>query len=301
LWKITPNKAGELPPLRRFQFLTPGFFRTIGTPLIAGRDFTWTDIYNKNPVAVVSENLAREYWQNPAAALGKRIRVATTDDWREIVGVVGNVHAQGVNQEPPVTAYWPFRMNRFEVEKDMVRRSLAFVLRTSRAGTESLMKDVRQAVWAVDPNLPPDEVRTLEYFYRSSMARTSFTMLILAVAGAMALLLGVVGIYGVISYSVSQRTREIGIRMALGAQRAELTGMFIRHGLTLTVIGVTCGLATAAVVMRLMASLLFRVSPMDLPTYSAVSVGLLATALLASYLPSRRAATVDPADVLRGE
>ena len=294
-------KPGQMPPLRRFQFETPGFLNTMGTPLIAGRDFTWTDIYNKTPIALVSEKLARETWQTPANALGKRIRVANTDEWREVVGVVGDVRDQGASQESSATAYWPFRMDKFEGEKDIVRRTLAFTIRSSRAGTESLMKDVRQAVWAVDPNLPPSEVRTLEYFYRNSMARTSFTLLMLAVAGGMALLLGLVGIYGVISYSVAQRTREIGIRMALGAQRHELTAMFVRHGLVLTVIGVGCGLATAAVVMRLMASLLFHVSPVDAATYSAVSIGLMVTAFLASYLPSRRAATVDPAEVLRAE
>jgi ABC-type antimicrobial peptide transport system permease subunit len=133
------------------------------------------------------------------------------------------------------------------------------------------------------------------------MARTSFTLLMLAVASAMALLLGTVGIYGVIAYTVSQRTREIGIRMALGAQRRELTGMFLRHGLLLTAIGVACGLAVAVVLSRLMASLLFRVRPVDALTYVTVSIGLLATALLASYLPSRRAASVDPVEALRAE
>jgi ABC-type antimicrobial peptide transport system permease subunit len=163
------------------------------------------------------------------------------------------------------------------------------------------MKDVRQAVWSVDPNLPLAGVRTEEYYYRTSMARTSFTLLMLAVAGAMALLLGTVGIYGVIAYSVSQRTREIGIRMALGAQRQELTGMFVRHGLLLAGIGVAFGLVAAFLSMRFLSTLLFGVKPIDLLTYSAVSIGLVATALLASYLPSRRAATVDPVEALRGE
>jgi ABC-type antimicrobial peptide transport system permease subunit len=163
------------------------------------------------------------------------------------------------------------------------------------------MKEVRQAVWSVDPNLPLYDVHTADYYYRTSMARTSFTLLMLAVASAMALLLGTVGIYGVIAYTVSQRTREIGIRMALGAQRRELTGMFLRHGLLLTAIGVACGLAVAVVLSRLMASLLFRVRPVDALTYVTVSIGLLATALLASYLPSRRAASVDPVEALRAE
>jgi ABC-type antimicrobial peptide transport system permease subunit len=163
------------------------------------------------------------------------------------------------------------------------------------------MSEVRQAVWSVDPNLPLADVHTQDYFYRKSMARTSFTLVMLAVAGGMALLLGIVGLYGVIAYSVLQRRREIGIRMALGAQRQELTGMFVRHGLVLTGTGVACGLAAALALMRLMSSLLFHVSPLDPVTYGAVSLGLVATAMLASYVPSRRASNVDPMDALRAE
>lgn len=294
-------KPGELGALRRFKFVSPGFLQTMGTSLIAGRDITWTEIYNKTPVAMISENLARELWQTPATAIGKRIRVGNIDDWREIVGVVSNVYDDGMNHEPSKAAYWPVMMSNFEGEKLRVTRDIAFALRTSRAGTESLMKEVRQAVWSVDPNLPLAEVHTLDYYYRTSMARTSFTLLMLGVAGAMALLLGTVGIYGVIAYSVSQRTREIGIRMALGAQRPELTGMFVRHGLILTGIGVACGLVAAFLSMRFLSTLLFGVKPVDLLTYSAVSIGLVVTAMLASYLPSRRAAMVDPLEALRGE
>jgi ABC-type antimicrobial peptide transport system permease subunit len=176
-----------------------------------------------------------------------------------------------------------------------------FVVRTARAGSENFMKEVREAVWAVDPNLPLADVHTLQYFYRKSMARTSFTLIMIGVAGSMALLLGIVGLYGVIAYSVSQRTREIGIRMALGAQPQMLTGMFVRQGLALTGIGVACGLVAAAFLMRFMSTLLFGVEPFDPATYGAVSLGLAATALLASYLPSRRAAAVDPVDALRAE
>jgi ABC-type antimicrobial peptide transport system permease subunit len=176
-----------------------------------------------------------------------------------------------------------------------------FVVRTARAGSENFMKEVREAVWAVDPNLPLADVHTLQYFYRKSMARTSFTLIMIGVAGSMALLLGIVGLYGVIAYSVSQRTREIGIRMALGAQPQMLTGMFVRQGLALTGIGVACGLVAAALLMRFMSTLLFGVKPFDPATYGAVSLGLAATALLASYLLSRRAAAVDPVDALRAE
>ncbi|HEY2545705.1 MAG TPA: FtsX-like permease family protein, partial [Candidatus Acidoferrum sp.] len=142
---------------------------------------------------------------------------------------------------------------------------------------------------------------TLAYYHSLSMARTSFTLIMLAVAGGMALLLGVVGIYGVIACSVSQRVREIGIRMALGAQQQSVTGIFVRHGLILTGIGVAFGLVAAFLAMRLMSSLLFHVNPVDPITYAAVTLGLIATAFIASYLPSRRAATVDPVDALRAE
>jgi len=294
-------RPGELAPIRRFKWISPGFFKTMGTPLVAGRDLTWTDIYDKRPVVLVAENVAREMWQSPTAALGKRVRVGTTDDWREVVGVVTDIYDDGLNREPSKSVYWPMLMSNFEGEKLLARRDLVFALRTPRAGTEGLMKEVRQAVWSVDANLPLATVRTVDYYYRSSMARTSFTLLMLGVAGVMALLLGTVGLYGVIAYSVSQRTREIGIRMAMGAQRSELTGMFVRHGLTLTAIGVGAGLIAAVIFMRFLSSLLFGVKPVDLLTYGAVSLGLVLTAFLASYLPSRRAATVDPVEALRSE
>jgi predicted permease len=292
---------GEFPPLRLFKFVSPGFLKTLGTPLVAGRELTWTDTYSKIPVAMISENLAREYWGEPTGALGKRIQVSTKDDWREIIGVVGDVHDDGVNKKPPTSVYWPLLQARFESDDISVRRDVAFIIRTPHAGSEAFLKDAREAVWSVDANLPLAEVHTFEYFYSRSLARTSFTLIMLGVAGSMALLLGVVGIYGVIAYSVSQRTREIGIRMALGAQQPTVTGMFVRHGLLLTGVGVACGLIAAVLLMRLMSSLLFNVKPFDPVTYGAVSIGLVATAWLASYLPSRRAATVDPVEALRAE
>jgi putative ABC transport system permease protein len=292
---------GELPPLRRFKFVSPEYLGTLGTPLVAGRDLTWADTYQKLPVAIVSENFAREYWHSANDALGKRIRVGNTDDWREIIGVAGDVYYEGVNKPASSVVYWPVIMGRFEGEKDYVRRGVAFALRSPRAGSESFMTEVREAVWSVDANLPLAQVHTLGYFYGKSLARTSFTLVMLSVAGGMALLLGIVGIYGVIAYSVSQRTREIGIRMALGAQTATLTGMFVRQGLLLTGIGIACGLVVAFVAMRLMASLLFHVSPMDPVTYLGMTIGVVVTGYLACYLPSRRAAMVDPVEALRAE
>jgi ABC-type antimicrobial peptide transport system permease subunit len=215
--------------------------------------------------------------------------------------VVGNVCDNGVNEEAPASVYWPILLQNFESSTVDIRRDISFVIRSPRAGSENLMNDVRQAVWSSDGDLPIANVRTLDYYYSHSMARTSFTLVMLAIAGGMSLLLGTIGLYGVIAYSVSQRTREIGIRMALGAQQSELTGMFVRQGLWLAGGGVICGVAVAIAAMRLMSSLLFHVSPADPITYGAVSIGLIATAALASYLPSRRAAGVDPVDALRAE
>jgi predicted permease len=292
---------GELPAIRQFKFISPNFFTTLGITLVAGRDLTWTDIYNKTKVALVSENLAREYWNDARNALGKRIRVSSHQDWREIVGVVGDVRDDGVDKKAPTSVYWPVMMSKFYDDDTLVMRSVSFAIRSSRAGSESFLNEVRQGIWSADPNLPLAGVRTLDEIYRKSMARTSFTLVILAAAGAMAVLLGVVGIYGVIAYSVAQRTREIGIRIALGAQRRELTRMFVGHGLLLTGIGVAGGLVAAFGLMRLISSLLFEVSPVDPMTYAAVPIALFASAAVASYLPSRKAAGVDPVEALRAE
>jgi predicted permease len=296
-----PTKEGEIPPVRRFKNISPGFFGTVGTPFVAGRDLTWTDTYQKIPVAIISENFAREYWHDAGSAIGKRIRVGNTDDWREIIGVVKDVHDDGVNQPAPTAVFWPIMMDRFEGQKEMLHRGIAIAIRSPRAGSQAFMAEVQQAVWSLDPELPLSKVHTLGYYYTKSMARTSFTLVMLGVAGGMALLLGIVGIYGVISYSVLQRTREIGIRVALGAQRHTITAMFVRDGLWLTGIGAACGLLAAFASMRLMSSLLFNVSPVDPTTYATITAGVFAAACLACYLPSRRAATVDPGITLRGE
>jgi len=296
-----PVSEGQIPPIRRFKFISPGSFQTIGTPLVAGRDLTWAEIYQKKPVAIISENFAKEFWHEANGAIGKRIRVASTDEWREIIGVARDVHDDGVSKDAPSTVYWPIIQDHFEGQEHAVRRSISFVIRTPRAGSSSLMNQAQQVVWSIDPDLPLSDVTTLGALYTKSMARTSFTLVMLCVAGAMALLLGIVGIYGVIAYSVSQRTREIGIRMALGAQRQALTAMFVRQGLILTGIGIALGLVVAFITMRLMSSILFNVSPMDPATYLATTLGVIVIAYLACYFPSRQAATVDPVDALRAE
>jgi predicted permease len=290
---------GQLPALRLFRFVAPGAFHALGTPLVAGRDITWSDTYDRLPIVIVSESLARDLWGNPQAALGKRIRETQKSAWREVVGVVADVHHDGLDRKAPATAYWPILMKDFEAGG--LGRSLSHVVRSPRAGAEGLLKEIREAVWSVNANLPLASVQTLETVYERSMARTSFTMVMLALAGGMALLLGFVGIYGVISYTVSHRTREIGIRMALGARREELTRMFVRQGLALASIGAVCGLVAALGLGRLMSALLFGVQPADPTTLSLVAVALVGAAALASYLPARRVADVDPVEALRAE
>ena len=297
-------QESQIPPLRLFKFVSPGYIKTLGGSLVAGRDFTWVDLYELRPVAMVSENLARELWGEPSAAIGKRVRPYATGVWREVVGVLSDMRDDGLNQKAPTVAYWPLLMADFTPtpeDRTFVQRSVSYLIRSSRTGSSGFANELGHAVWSINPNLPLASVRTLQEIYDASLARTSFTLVMLGIAGGMALLLGVAGIYGVISYSVSQRAREIGIRIALGAQAQSVTRMFVVHGLTLAGVGVAIGAATAVGVMRLITSLLFAVSPVDPLTYAMVSVTLVAATVLASYVPARRATAVDPVQALRSE
>jgi putative ABC transport system permease protein len=291
----------KIPPIRLFKFVSPELFKTAGNRLIRGRDFTWADVYDQHRVAIVSEGLARELWHDADRAIGKRIRENQGSPWREVVGVVADELDDGVDQPAPKFVCWPMLMDKFESDQPFVRRGLAYLVRSSRAGSESFLNEVRQAVWSVNPNVPLAQVRTLRQVYQKSLARQTFTLVMMAITGAMALLLGLVGIYGVLSYSVSQRRREIGIRMAVGAQKHEVTRMFLRYGLRLVLLGMACGLGVAFVAMRVMKSLLFAVSPADPLTYAAVCLALIGAAMLASSIPAMRAARLDPVDSLRGE
>ena len=291
-----------VPPLRVFKNVSPDYFQTMGTAVVTGRSFTWTDMYDRRRMVMVSDNLAREFWGSPTAALGKRLQTLPTAPWQEVIGVVQDVHDNGVDQPPPAIVYWPaFGESPYRAGVPNISRLVALVMRSPRAGTESFLREVQSAVWSVNGNLSLASVRTMQDLYERSLARTSFTLVMLAIAGLMALILGIVGIYGIIAYAVSQRTREIGIRVALGAQRSELTRMFVRSGLLLACVGVPLGLVTAVALTRLMSSLLFGVSPLDPVTYLAVPLVLLAAVTAASYLPARRAASVDPVDALKVE
>ncbi|MPY89074.1 MAG: FtsX-like permease family protein [Luteitalea sp.] len=296
-----PQASGGLPPFRRHKRIAPGYFETMGNPVVAGRAITWTDIHRASPVVVISENLAREYWKDPAEAIGKRIREGTESPWREIIGVVGNERDDGLSQAAPAIVYWPMLMREFANDAISMTRNMAYVVRSDRMGSPSFLRELQQAVWSVNPNLPLANVRTLDEIQANSMAQTSFAMVMLAIAASVALLLGIVGIYGVIAYIATQRTREIGIRMALGAQTGNVRRLFLRHGLLLIGTGIALGTGVALALTRVMSALLFGVSPMDPVTYVAVAASLTAVALLATYLPARRASRIDPIIALRSD
>jgi predicted permease len=292
------------PPVRYNKPVSPGWFETMGTPLVAGREFSWADIDAGGKVAVISANLARELWGEPAAAIGKRVRESPPDApgiWREVIGVVQDVHEDALHRPPPSIVYWPVLMEGFLGQPNFGTQAIAYAIRSERAGSATLVNEVRQAVWSVNGDLPVFLVRTMQDLYAASLERTSFTLVMLGIAGAMALGLGLVGIAGVMAYVVSQRTREIGIRAALGARPRLLERMFLLHGLALSGVGVFVGLVAAMALARLMSSLLYGIGPLD-PTAHITAVGVtLATAALASYLPARRAATIDPMETLKAE
>ncbi len=296
-----PLPPGEVPPRLANRFATPRTFTTLGVPLVSGRMFGDPDPLKPSSEVVVSQALAERFWPG-RSALGKRLTVdePRKGHWYTIVGVVGNVRDQGLEKKPVEAVYFP--MLRHTEGGDWVPDSFSLVLRTrGRLDPASLSGPLREAVRSVDPNLPLSEVEPLERVVERSMQRTSFTMFLLAMAAAIALFLGAVGLYGVISYVVSQRIREIGIRMALGASRGRISGMILREGLAITLLGIAAGIAAAVALTRLLSALLFGVEPLDLETFLAVPVLLALVALCASWLPARRAAKTEPLEAIRYE
>jgi predicted permease len=279
------------PPLRKVKVIGPGYFETMGNPMVAGRSLAWTDIRQSAPVAIVSENFAHEYWGEPATAIGKRIG-GVPGEWFEVVGVAGDERSSGLNQPAPITVYLP-------MAGEFVNRNMSYVVRATRVGAPDFLREVQQAVWSISPNVPLGNVRTLDGIMAQSMAQTSFAVVMLAIAAGVALLLAVVGVYGVASYVVTERTHEIGIRMALGAQRGDVVALFLRQGVALTLMGVLLGTGAALLLTPIMSALLYGVRPTDPLTYAAVAIALGAVSLLATYLPARRASGVHPAIALR--
>ena len=297
----------ETAPYRVFKNVSPGLFTALGTTILAGRDLTWTDVHEGRQVVLVSENLAREYWGSAQAAIGRRLRQGARgvafSPWSEVIGVVEDVRDVGVDRPAPATVYWqPLR--QFNGPQGPVlspTRRVTLAIHSARTGADDFVQAVHQAVWSVNASLPLASIRTLGDSYGRSMARTSFTLAMLAIAGGMALVLGVVGIYGVMAYAVTQHRREIGIRLALGAAPGDVQRRFVRDGLLLAGVGIAIGSAAAAGVTRLLTSLLYGVSALDPLTYAGVVVALALAAALASYVPARRASSVPPVEALAAE
>lgn len=293
---IEDHPVSGTPITRRVKPVGPGYFETMGDAVVAGRAITWDDVHRPTMVALISENLAREYWGEPSRAIGKRLGGPGGTDkwmaWTEIVGVVGNEYLDGLNHPPPTTVY-------FALNPQWITRNMAYVVRSSRVGQQGFLRELQEAVRQVNPSLPLVNPRTLAAIQATSMAQTSFAMVMLVLAASVALLLGIIGIYGVMRYIAAQRTGEIGIRMALGAQPHVIRRQLLRNGLALIAGGIVLGAVTAAFVTRFLSTLLFGVAPTDALTYVAAAVGTAAIGLLAIYLPARRASAVDPNLVLR--
>jgi len=299
--------SGENPAtIRRHKWIGGDFLETLEIPLVLGRTLTWQDVRERTPAVMVSESLAREYWGSPAAALDKGLAIRPDPPrWYKVVGVVADVLDDGLGASPPPMVYWPhvtLAVWEGNAEDEvMVWRGAGFAVRSPRVGTAGFTDEIRAAIWDINPSLPVRNLQSLDELTSQSIARTSFTLTLLCIAAGVALLLGLIGVYGVISYGVSQRSGELGMRMALGARAEDVTGMVLRQGLVLSAIGLGLGIALALGLTRLMSGLLFGISPRDPVTFASVPVVLLAVALGATYLPARRAAQVDPMEALRAE
>ncbi|MBA3439772.1 MAG: ABC transporter permease, partial [Pyrinomonadaceae bacterium] len=282
------------PPVVRFQMAGQNYFRTMGIPVVRGRDFSKQDTSETSRVVIINEAMAARFFFGDDP-LGKYVKLGAPQapaPWLVIAGVVKNVRSGGLEREVKPEMYLPF------VERP--RPSMTFVLRT-QSDPASMAAAVRNEVQALDKNQPIHNVRTMGQVVNASVAQRRFSMFLLAVLAAIALTLSTVGLFGVMAYSVGSRTQEIGIRMALGAQHRDVIKMVVGQGLKLTLIGVGVGLAAASVLTRFLASMLYEVGATDLTTFAGISLLLIAVALLACYIPARRATKVDPLVALRYE
>ncbi len=282
-------------PMANYTMVSPGYFSAVGTPILRGRPFLDSDTANSMPVAIISAALAKKYWrgQDP---IGKEIAPRSLAFPTEtIVGIAADVKRLSLREAPPPEMYVPYTQ---KVWPSLL--TMDVVLRTTQ-DPASVAAGARQAIHSVDPDLPIANVKTLNDLVDDSVAQPRFAMLLLGAFGGLALLLAMIGMYGVISYNVAQRTQEIGIRIALGAQRRNIFEMVLGHGLRLAVLGIAIGLAAAFAVTQVMTSFLYGIQATDPFTFTAVALLLVLVALFACYIPARRAMRVDPMVALRYE
>jgi predicted permease len=298
-----PVKDG-LPTIHPTAEVSQDYFKALGIPLIEGRTFRDNGSDRPSHEMVVAQSFAKHFWPNESP-IGKRAKSGGPNAaWATIVGVVGDVHDEALTRPVDEIVYLPVvnTIQPMPGMRDTVVSSNTFTLAIRTAGDPSaVLPAVRRAIWSIDRNLPLVNVRPLSVVVSSAMARTTFTLIMIGAAAGIALLLGAIGIYGVISYMVSLRTREIGVRMALGAQADQVRRMVVRQGLVLAVIGAGIGLGGALALSRLISSLLYGVAPYDPLTLGTVTLALLAVSALASWLPAARAARIDPVEALRAE
>jgi putative ABC transport system permease protein len=290
-------RAGGLSYDANHRQVSADYLKTMGIALRQGRYFDDGDHELAVPVVIVNETMAREYW--PGEAIGKRFKLGDPEDprpWITIVGVAGDVRQMGVDEPVKAEFYLPYR----QIKDHQVYAPRDLVLRTA-VDPVSLVAAVRNEIHAIDPDQPISNIRTMEEVLGEETAPRRLGMTLLAVFAALALLLAALGIYGVLAYFVVQHTREIGVRLALGAPRYDILALVLKKGMTLTLLGVAIGLGAAFALTRLMASLLFGMSATDPRTFALIALLLTGVALIACYLPARRATKVDPMIALRYE
>jgi len=293
---ITVDIDGELTETNAERgVVEAGYFRTMGIRVLSGVEFSAENRHGTEPVVIVSRNFAEQFWPN--GALGKRLRFgareATENDWRTVVGVVGDVRHQSLESEPVPKVYVPYDQSP--------QRYFTLALALGDAPTEGLATAIRNAVWELEPGIPLDDVATMAAGLSRSVASPRFRMVLVVSLAGLAGVLAIVGIYGVLAFSVSQRTAEIGIRIALGADQRRVLSEVVLRGLTLSVLGLAIGFAIATITVRVLEDFLFETPPLDPFVLAAVTVTLVGAGLAASYLPARRALRVDPVQALRAE
>jgi predicted permease len=273
------------------RIVSPGYFHTMGVPLLKGRYFDEHDTRGAPETVIVDQTLAERFWPNEDP-IGKRLQRGSSSSWRTVVGVISDAREYSSEKEPPIAVYFPF--------EQYVARSMFLVIRTV-PDPAKMAPAITAEIQALDPDMPVFDVNTMDQRLHFSLARRRFSLFLLEGFAVIASILAAIGIYGVMSYSVTQRTHEIGVRVALGARPGSILTLVIRQGFVLASIGTVVGLTAALLLTRVISSLLFGVSATDPFTFVAAPLLLAIVSLLASYIPARRAARVDPMVALRCE